>query len=98
MDMTGATCDVECLLTFDLYRAFDGPPKLLIVGTLDELGIPLPLLRNIKLVSHKGITSLRGLDDTGIDTAHGIRQGGPVSCLLFAVVLNIALCHLDLAH
>ena len=44
MDMIDATCDLECWLSFDLYHAFDSPPKLLIVQTLDKLGIPLPLL------------------------------------------------------
>ena len=50
MDMIDATCDVECLLSFDLYHAFDSPRKLLIIETLDKLGIPLPLLRIIQLV------------------------------------------------
>ena len=40
--MIDTTCDVECLLSFDLYHAFDSPPKLLIIQTLDKLGIPLP--------------------------------------------------------
>ena len=44
MDMNDTTCDVRCLLSFDLYHAFDSPPKLLINQTLDKLGIPLPLL------------------------------------------------------
>ena len=98
MDMIDATCDVECLLRFDLYHSFDSPPTLLIIQTLDNLGIPLPLLPIIQSVLQKGTTTLRGTEETGIDTTHGIRQGCPVSCLHFVVVFNIALCHLDLAH
>ena len=92
------TCDVECLLSFDLYHAFDSPPKLLIIRTLDKLGIPLPLLGIIQSGLQKGTTSLRGTEETGMGTTQGIRQGCPVSCLLFVVVFNIALCHLDIAH
>ena len=97
MDMIDATCDVECLLSFDLYHAFDSPP-ILIIETLDKLGIPLPLLRIIQSVLQKGTTNLRSTEETGIHTTHGIRQACPVCCLLFVVVFNIALCHLDLAH
>ena len=96
--MIDATCDVECLLSFDLYHAFDSPPRLLIIQTLDEFGIPPPLLRIIQPVLQKGTNTLRGMEETGIDKTHGIRQGWPVSCLLFVVVFNIALCNLDLAH
>ena len=59
MDMTDATCDVECLLSVDLYHAFDMPPKLLNVQTLDTLGIPLPLLQIIQSLLQKGTTTLR---------------------------------------
>ena len=41
---------------------------------------------------------MRGTEGTGIGTTPGSRQGCPVSCLLFVVVFDIALCHLDLAH
>ena len=98
MDMIHATCNSECLLSFDLYHGFDSPPKVLIIQILDKLGIPLPLLRIIQSVLQKGTTTLRGTEETGIDTTHGIRQGYPVSSLLFLVVFKFALCHLDLAH
>ena len=54
MDMIDATCDVECLLSFDLYHVFDSPPELLIIRKLEKLGIPLPLRRIIQSVLQKG--------------------------------------------
>ena len=91
MDMTDATCDVDCLLSFDLYHAFDSPSQLLIIPTLDKLGSCLPLLRIIQSVLQKGTTTLRAREKAGTATMHGIRQGCPVSCLLFVVVLNICI-------
>ena len=41
---------------------------------------------------------MRGTDETGVDTTHGIRQGCAVSCFLFGVVFNVPLRHLDVAH
>ena len=41
--------DVEAILAFDVYHAFDSPPKLLIRTALDRLGTPLKLLRIISL-------------------------------------------------
>ena len=34
----------EAILAFDVYHAFDSPPKQLIVGALDQMGTPLKLL------------------------------------------------------
>ena len=54
MDMIDSTCDVECLLSFDLYHAFDSHPKLLIVQTLDELGGPPATTAKYSIVSEEG--------------------------------------------
>ena len=86
MEMIDATCDVECLLSVDLYHALDSPRKLLILQTLDNLGMPLPLLQIIQSVLQKGTTTLRGTEETGIDPTFGIQLGCPVSCLLSVVV------------
>ena len=98
MDMIDATGDVECLLSFGLYHNFDSCPKFFIVSTLHKLGIPLPLLRIMQSALQKGTTTLRGTDETGIDTMHGIQQGCPMSCQHFVVVFHIALRRLDLGH
>ena len=33
--------DVKAIMSFDIYHAFDGPPKCLIFAVLDRMGTPL---------------------------------------------------------
>ena len=85
----------EAILAFDVYHAFDSPPKLLIRDALDRLGTPLLLLRIISPVMERGSTFLRGAEDVVFRTTHGVKQGCPLSCFLFVVVFDIPLRVLD---
>ena len=86
----------EAILAFDVYHAFDSPPKLLIRDALDRLGTPLLLLLLlISLVMERGSTFLRGAEDVVFRTTHGVKQGCPLSCFLFVVVFDIPLRVLD---
>ena len=86
---------VEAILAFDVYHAFDSPPKILIRAVLDKMGTPLKLLRIITLVMERGSTFLRGAEQEIFRTTHGVKQGCPLSCFLFVVVFDIPLRVLD---
>ena len=87
--------NLETILAFDVYHAFDSPPKPLIYGVLDRLGTPSKLLRSIFLVLEKGATYLRGAETTVFRTTHGVKQGCPLSCFLFVIVFEIFLRYLQ---
>ena len=51
--------NVEAILAFDVYHAFDSPPKALISMALQRFGTPLRLLRLISLALEYGATYIR---------------------------------------
>ena len=85
---------LEAILAFDVYHAFDSPPKHLIRTVLDRLGTPLKLLRIISLALEHGATFIRGAPDEVFTTTHGVKQGCPLSFFLFVVVFEIPLRYL----
>ena len=95
LDAIDSIRDKEALLAFDVYHAFDSPPKALILGVLDRMGTPSKLLQIISLVMEQGSTFLRGAEETVFRTTHGVKQGCPLSCFLFVVVFEIPLRVLD---
>ena len=92
LDAVGPT---EAILAFDVYHAFDSPPKYLIFHILDRMGTPLKLLRLISLVLELGATFLRGAEHEVIRTTHGVKQGCPMSCFLFVIVFEVPLRFLE---
>ena len=87
--------DTEAVLAFDVYHAFDSPPKYLIHHTLQRMGTPVKLLLLITLVLEQGATFIRGAEDVVFTTTHGVKQGCPLSCFLFVVVFDIPLRYLE---
>ena len=83
--------DIEAILAFDVYHAFDSPPKYLIRQTLDKMGTPTNLLQIISLVLEHGATYIRSAADEIFSTTHGVKQGCPLSFFLFVVVFDIPL-------
>ena len=81
----------EGIFAFDMYHAFDSPPKILIREVLDRMGTPLHLLLLISTVLDHGSTFIRGSPDSQFTTTHGVKQGCPMSCLLFVLVFEISL-------
>ena len=88
LDAVGPT---EAILAFDVYHAFDSPPKFLIFHVLDRMGTPLKLLRLISLVLEQGATFSRGAEHEVFRTMHGVKQGCPMSCFLFVVFFEVPL-------
>ena len=85
---------VEAILAFDVYHAFDSPPKYLINQVLDLIGTPLRLLRIPSLVLERGATFIQGAEGEVFRISHGVLQGCPMSCFLFVLVLDIPLRYL----
>ena len=91
LDDLDAIGSMESILAFDVYHAFDSPPKYLIFHVLDRMGTPLQLLRLISLVLELGATFIRGAEHEVFRTTHGVKQGCPMSCFLFVIVFEIPL-------
>ena len=83
----------EAIYAIDVYHAFDSPPKVLISTVLAKMGTPTKLLR---LIQTFGATYIRGSPAEVFRTTHGVKQGCPLSCLLFVVVFKISLRFLQL--
>ena len=86
---TGTTW--EAIYAFNMYHAFDSPPKILIREVPDQMGTPPKLLLLIQTVVEYGSTFIWGAPDEMFRTTHGVEQGCPLSCFLFVLVFEIAL-------
>ena len=86
----------EAIHDFDVYHAFDSPPKVLISTVLAKMGTPTKLLRLIQMVLEFGATYIRGSPDEVFRTTYGVKPGCPLSFFLFVVVLEIPLRLLQL--
>ena len=53
----------EAIYAFDMYHAFDSPPKMLISEVVERMGTPLKPLRLIQTVLEHGSTFIRGSPD-----------------------------------
>ena len=74
---------------FDMYHAFDSPPKILFSEVLERMGTPLKPLRLIQTVLDHGSTFIRGSPEEVFRTTHGVKQGCPLSCFLFVLIFEI---------
>ena len=90
----GQLDNIESILAFDVYHAFDSPPKALICQVMGRLGTRVRLLQLIAQALEHGTTYIRGSQSYPFSTTHGVKQGCPLSCLLFVIVFDIPLRHL----
>ena len=86
----------EAIYAFDVYHAFDSPPKVPISTVLARLGTQTKLLRLIQTVPEFGATYIQGSPDETCRTTHGVKQGCPLSCFLFVVIFDVLVCFLQL--
>ena len=63
--------DKDAVLAFDVYHAFDSPPKYLIHHTLLRMGALAKLLLPISLVLARSATFLRGVENVVSTNTHG---------------------------
>ena len=81
----------DCCLLLDLYHAFDTPPKEAVLLLLRQRGIPPGILLLLHSIFQEGSTQLLGPADSPFGTTCGIKQGCPLSCLLFTTYFQLFL-------
>ena len=81
----------NCCLLLDLYHAFDTPPKEALYLLLTKRGIPQGILHLLHLIFLDGSTCLVGPNESPFKTTCGIKQGCPLSCLLFITYFELFL-------
>ena len=72
----------------DFFHAFDSPPKRLLLDSLDRAGVPRVLLLMIRSVYIDGTTFFRGEKGRNFGTPKGVKQGCPMSCLIFVLFID----------
>jgi hypothetical protein len=84
------------LILFDFKAAFPSVSHPFLHQCLSFLGLPSSALNFIRALYHENICNIRlkGQDFPGFESKGGVRQGCPLSPLLFAVCVDILLCML----
>eukprot|EP01012_Entosiphon_sulcatum_P034875 TRINITY_DN4427_c0_g2_i1.p1 TRINITY_DN4427_c0_g2~~TRINITY_DN4427_c0_g2_i1.p1 ORF type:complete len:1225 (+),score=71.74 TRINITY_DN4427_c0_g2_i1:3458-7132(+) len=79
-----------CLLRVDLAKAFDAVPHVSLIRFLEELRVDRRSINGIKALYTHAPTyvRVRGVSATAVYLQTGVRQGCPLSPLLFAVWLS----------
>ena len=75
---------------FDIAKAFDKVPRLILLQKLIKLGIGHCMLGALKTIytTTTCVLNMNGKNSTSFQTTCGIRQGAPSSALLFIVFIN----------
>ena len=81
------------IILFDFQAAFPSVAHDYLWLTLETLGVPLPLLRRLRsfYVDNKHTIKIKGRTLPSITAMSGIRQGCPLSPIIFAVVVDVLL-------
>ena len=77
----------------DLRKAFDSVSHDTIVRAAIRLGVPAPLVGYLRVYYQRSSTRLF---DSDMVVTNGVRQGGPLSPLLFNAVLHEAICAVEI--
>ena len=82
---------------FDFKAAFPSLSQAFMIATLSHLGIPRHIIQFIKCLywDSRCLLSIGGRRYKGFEIGAGIRQGCPLSPLLFAVVADVLLRRLE---
>ena len=85
--------DQEAFVTFvDLVKAFDSVNRDMLWEALKKYGVPDGLVNVIKkLYENQEITIEEGLDMTSILSSSGVKQGDPLSPILFLFIIQAAI-------
>jgi len=95
-----ATCGRAAGILFDFRAAFPSVSHEFLLKCLKDIGLPDKMCRYLAILytdNHCKI-SLRGGTFSGFDITAGIRQGCPLSPLLFAAIADLLLRRLSREH
>ena len=85
------------VVLFDLYHAFDTPPKSSLIHALSLYGVPEALLRLLTSAMRTATTRIQGTDTT-FSTTCGVKQGSPLLPLIFVDYYDILLRKVQKQH
>ena len=84
------------LLLYDFEKAFDSCSHDTIFRLLEHVGLPANVVSAISLFFHQAfaLTTFRGAPPARIDFSRGIKQGCPLSPLLFVLLMDVLMYNL----
>lgn len=84
------------LLLYDFEKAFDSCSHSMILHLLRHVGLPENVVTAISLFFHQAhaLTTFRGAPPARIDFLRGIKQGCPLSPLLFVLLMDVLMYQL----
>ena len=91
-------CEHGAIILFDFRAAFPSIEREFMIRSLQWLGMPNRQIRFVEMMYHRTVARIRaaGGESDSFEMTRGIRQGCPLSPLIFAVVVDILLRRLKL--
>lgn len=91
------TCKPLCVAFVDVAKAFDSVSHDMLIRAAKRMGVPDRLIQYIRVLYTGGTTHLKvgGRLGRTIRVGRGIRQGDPLSSILFNFVMDYVLSRLD---
>jgi len=86
-------CEAGAVILFDFRAAFPSIEREFMLRTLRWLGVPERQVKFLEVMYDRTVVKIRAAGGEGdwFEVSRGIRQGCPLSPLIFAVVVDVLL-------